>query len=177
VGAILLFGWQSLSWTVLNLHENEYKYTPAQDTIMKTLSSVLKEEGQYGMPRLAPGTSHEKMEEYGKQNEGKPWAMVIYHPEQKMDMTMQIIKGFIICLVCVWLCCLVIARGSKSFMDAFVTALTFGVVCFLFVWYVGHNWMHTPWDVLKPELVDDLVGWGLTGIWLGWWYGRGRAQE
>jgi len=26
--------------------------------------------------------------------------------------------------------------------------------------------MRTPWDVLKPEMLDDLVGWGLTGLWL-----------
>jgi len=173
VGAILLFGWQSLSWTVLHLHEKEYRYTAAQDSILNVLSSTLTEDGQYGMPRLAPGSTHEQIEEYGKKNEGKPWAMVMYHKAQQSDMTMSIIRGFLICLFVVIMACAIIGRiGNKRFVSIFATTLYIGIICFLFVWYVGHNWMQTPWDVLKPELLDDVVGWGLTGVWLGWWYSR-----
>jgi len=125
------------------------------------------------MPRLPDGASHAEMEEYMKKNEGKPWAIVSYHKAHKLDMVTPIIVAFLVCLICVWICCRVIGRmANKSFFEVFLTTLSFGVVCFLFVWYMGHNWMHTGWDVLKGELIDDLVGWGLTGIWLGWWYSR-----
>jgi hypothetical protein len=173
VGAILLFGWQTLSWTAMGLHEPALKHTPAQDAIMSTLNSSLTEEGQYYMPRLPESASHEELEEYMKKNDGKPWALVIYHNTKKPDMPMAIGIGFLICFVCVWLCCRVISRmADRSFFEVFLTTLTFGLVCFLFVWYMGHNWMQTSWSVLKGELIDDLAGWGLTGIWLGWWYNR-----
>jgi len=173
VGAVLLFGWQGLSWEVLGIHDKEYLYTPAQDSLLTAISGSIKEEGQYSLPNLPAGSSQKEMEELGKKMEGKPWAVLTYHPTYKMDMTMQMLKGFLISLVCVWLCCTVIRRQSdKSFMSVFFTALTFGVVCFLFVWYIGHNFGGTPWGVLHGQLIDDLAGWGITGIWLGWWYGR-----
>ena len=173
VGAVLLFSWQSLSWTVLQLHESEIKYTPAQDTILNVMSKSITEDGQYGLPSLAPGYSHKEMEDFGKKMEGKPWALVSYNKALKSDMAMQILRGFLICLICVLLVCTIIGRmGNKRFISVFATTLYMGIICFLFVWYTGHNWMGTSWGVLKPELLDDLASWGLTGIWLGWWYSR-----
>lgn len=173
VGGILLFCWQGLSWMVMGIHEKAYKYTPAQDTLLKALSSSLTEEGQYSLPNVPPGTARDKMQEIGKTWEGKPWAMVTYHKAYNMDMAKPIIRGLLICMVCVWLCCIVIGRmGTKSFASVFSTALIFGIISFLFVWYNGHNWMHTPWGVIQGELIDDLAAWGLVGIWLGWLYGR-----
>lgn len=173
VGAILLFGWLALSWTVMGIHEKAMKYTPAQDSLLKAVSSSLTEDGQYYLPNMPVGTPHTEMEEFMKKQEGKPWAVISYHKEHKIDMVMPIVRGFLISLVCIWLCCVVIERmGTKSFYGIFSTALSFGVVCFLFVSYMGHNWMDTSWEVLKGELIDDIAGWGLAGIWLGWWYGR-----
>lgn len=172
VGAILLFAWQSLSWMVMGIHEKAMKHTTAQDSILNAMSGIT-EEGQYMLPSLPAGSSHKDMEEYMKKNEGKPWALVSYHKETKLDMVMPIIRAFLICLVCIWLLCLVIGRmANKTFTSVLYTSLTFGIVCFLFVSYMGHNWMYTSWEVLKGELIDDIAGWGLAGVWLGWWYGR-----
>ncbi|MBK8493706.1 MAG: hypothetical protein IPL50_00980 [Chitinophagaceae bacterium] len=86
---------------------------------------------------------------------------------------MPIIRAFLICLVCMWLCCLVIGKMTdRRFYNVFTTTLTFGLISFLSVWYMGHNWMSIGWDVLTGELIDNIAGWGLAGIWLGWWYGR-----
>ena len=41
VGAILIFVWQFLSWTVFQLHEAEARYTPAQDSVLRYLNSHL----------------------------------------------------------------------------------------------------------------------------------------
>ena len=173
VGAILLFAWQSLSWMVLGLHNDAMKYTPAQDTLLNVINNSLKEDGQYIIPGVPLNATQKEMEECAKKSDGKPWAIVTYHKTRKTDMTMPIIRGFLICLVCLWLCCLSIGRlANKKFSGVFTTALTFGIMCFLFVWYMGHNWMDTGWGVLKGELIDDVVGWGLVGAWLGWWYGR-----
>ena len=173
VGAILLFGWSSLSWTVFHLHESELKYTTAQDSLMSSISSLIKEDGQYLIPSLPPGSSMEAMEDFGKKLEGKPWATIMYHSSHEIEMAMPIIRGFFICLVCIVLVCWIIQRlVRKTFSNVFSTVMTFAAICFLFVWYNQHNWFHTPWSVLQPELIDLLVGWGLAGIWLGWWYSR-----
>lgn len=173
VGAILLFAWLSLSWTVMGIHNKTLKHTAAQETLLNQISSSITEEGQYLLPRLPDGASSTEMEAFAKNNEGKPWAIVSYHKSYKGDMVMPMVRGFLICLVCMWLCCLVIGKmADKRFYNGFTTALTFGIVSFLFVWYMGHNWMSIGWEVLTGELIDSIAGWGLAGIWLGWWYGR-----
>jgi thioesterase domain-containing protein len=45
VGAALLFGWQSLSWTALHIHDDAYLYSSNQDSILATLSRQLPAEG------------------------------------------------------------------------------------------------------------------------------------
>lgn len=173
VGAILLFGWQGLSWMVMGIHDSAFKYSPAQDSLLTTISNSLPEEGQYFLPRLPDGASESEKEAYAKSMKDKPWAVVTYHKAYKADMVMPMIRGFLICFVCIWICCVVIGRiERKNFWAAFSTTLSFGVVSFLFVWYMGHNWMDTGWDVLTGELIDSIAGWGLAGIWLGWWYSR-----
>jgi hypothetical protein len=37
--------------------------------------------------------------------------------------------------------------------------------------------MQTPWDVIKGELIDLLVAWGLCGLWLGWWLNRRKKTN
>ena len=173
VGGVLLFGWQGLSWMVMGVHDKEYLYTPAQDSLLTAISSSIKEEGQYSLPTLPAGSSQKDREELAKKMEGKPWAVVTYHPAYKMDMSMQMLKGFLVSFLCVLLCCnLIIRQNNQSFMSVFRIAFTFGVVSFLFVWYLAHNFGGTPWTVLQGQLIDDLSGWGITGIWLGWWYSR-----
>ena len=173
VGALLLFGWQSLSWTVFHIHEKAYQYTPSQDSLLSAISSTLNAEGQYMLPRTAPGAAREDMEKLGNLMEGKPWAVVTYHTYYQNDMVKPIVRGFLTAFVCIFLVCLVVMKtGRKSFNSIFTTVLTFGVICFLFVWLNGEGWFHTPWDILKGELIDDFTGWGLSGIWLGWWYSR-----
>ena len=160
IGAILLFGWQSLSWTVLGIHNKAYLYTPAQDTLLSSISNSLQTDGQYMLPRVPDNLSHEEMEKLGKQMDGKPWAVVSYNRSYKYDMVMPIVRGFFIALVCVILVCWIVQRlGKRSFGTVFTTVLTFGMICFLFVWYNQHNWFQTSWDVITGELIDDLAGW------------------
>ena|ERR1035437_7876688 len=172
VGAILLFAWQSLSWTVLHIHDQAYQYTDKQDTLLSVLKANLKD-GQYMIPRAAPGTSRDNMEKISKDMNGKPWATVTYHNEYKYDMVMPMVRGFLIALVSVLLVCFVIQKFAKRNMASiFWSVLSFGLVCFFFVWYNQHNWFQTSWVVIKGELIDNLAGWGLCGIWLGWWYSK-----
>ena len=45
VGGLILFIWQFLSWSLLNIHLPEMQYTPAQDEILSALSEAGLEEG------------------------------------------------------------------------------------------------------------------------------------
>src|SRR6185436_3739740 len=111
VGAILIFGWQFLSWEVLSLHKGAFKYTPAQETILTTLSSNLNEEGAYYMPSLPDGSSKKEKMDQMKANEGKAWAWVIYHPKAVNKMTSSMIRGFMVDFVIVLLLVVLLTKG------------------------------------------------------------------
>ena len=175
VGAIILFGWQAISWTATGIHDDAYKYLPNQDAVMQSLSSQLPGDGQYMVPRSKPGVSSEEEMKYNEEMMGKPLAIITYQASYHHSMVTAMVRGFLISFVCVLLVCLVLRRfdlAYRNFLSVFTSVLTFGVVCFLYVWYNQHNWFQTPWDVLWGEMIDCLVSWGLCGLWLGWLYSR-----
>jgi hypothetical protein len=123
------------------------------------------------MPNYPPGTSNEEMEAASKNNDGKPWAVVAYHKSWESDMTMKMIRGFLSNIIMVGLFCLVIARlNSKRFATILITSVLVGLISFLYVPYTNHIWYDT-FDIWA-HFLDAIVGWGLVGLWLGWWYGR-----
>lgn len=173
VGALIIFIWQAASWMVLPIHKEAFKRTASQDALLQNITQALKEDGQYMLPMPPENYTQQQEQDFMKTLEGKPWATITYHSALKSDMVMSIIRGFLIEFLCVLIALAVVRRqANKSFGSVFWSILAFGAVSFLYVWYNGHNWMDIPWSVIKGELIDSLVSWGLCGIWLGWYIGR-----
>jgi len=173
VGAILVFLWQFLSWTMLGIHNGESKYTSNQDAIMSHLSAHLKEDGMYMLPGLPPGTSREQHEEYYKQMEGKPFATITYRTSYKFDMARPIIRGFLIDLFLVFSLIYILTRGgTPSATRIFAGSIAIGFFTWLTGPYTAYNWFQLPFEAITGHLVDSLVAWGLAGVWLGWWLNR-----
>lgn len=173
VGAVIIFGWQSVSWMLLPFHHNAYIYTPEEENLLGTLSSTLQQEGTYLLPGMKPGTSQEKQMEKNKQMEGKPWAQITYHKSFKYDMVGTMARGFLIALIAVWIVCWLV-KGINGFSNIFIRSLMIGFLMWLFVWYNQRNWFELSWPEVYAELIDCVAAWGLCGIWLGWWLNRGK---
>jgi hypothetical protein len=173
VGAILIFAWQFLSWTMLNVHIGEAKYTAAQDSIVNYLSSVLKEDGMYMLPTVPPGASMKEGEALGEKMNGKPWATVMYKTAYVNDMARPMIRGFLIDLFLVFSLIYILTRGGiPNAMRIFAGSVAVGLLTFLWGPYTAHNWFQVPMEAITGHLIDGLVAWGLVGIWLGWWLNR-----
>jgi len=176
VGGILLFIWQTLSWTILDLHRPANQYTPKQDEVMAFLNSHFNEDASYFMPTYPPGSSNETMEQLMKTSEGKPWAVLAYHKEMKMSMGMNILRGLIVDILMVGVFCWIISGfANPRFGNVFMASLLVGLIAFMNFPYTVHIWFET-FD-LTASLVDALVGWGLAGLWLGWWYGKSKTAR
>lgn len=176
VGGIIIFICQTLSWTILDLHRPVNEYTPKQDEIMSFLNSQLTEEGTYFMPNHPPGTSHEIMEQSMKDAVGKPWAVIAYHKELKMNMGMNIFRGLIVDILMAGLFCWIISGFANArFSNVFVASLLVGIIAFINFPYTVHIWYETA-DV-NASLIDSIAGWGLAGLWFGWWYGRRKVVK
>jgi hypothetical protein len=171
VGGILVFAWQTLSWTVLKLHGKEMMQAKNQDSIINYLSSQLTEEGQYYIPRENDNASSDEMHEFQEKMTGKPWALVSYHKTFKMDMVVNMIRGILSAMIAVFFVCWILMKqSSSSFSGTFISCILIGIAGYLFIPYSGHIWMGMPGAM--QNLIDVLLSWGLCGIWLGWWLNR-----
>lgn len=173
VGAILLFVWQFISWPLLGLHDAEYKYHPQQDQIISSLSAIIKEDGQYMVPRVPPGASTEEHERLMKEQQGKPWAVVNYRGAYEDDMVVSMIRGFLVDLVLVLLMIYVLGRRSNlSPGGIYMGSLAIGFIAYLWHPYTEHIWFHTPTSVITGALMDWIVAYSIVGLWLGYWLRR-----
>ena len=171
IGGILLFGWQGLSWMVVGIHDTAMKYHPAQKEIMDVLNANITEEGSYVFPSAPTKKEQRAMM---KDREGKPWASLIYHKSFDGDMTMPMIRGFLVDFFLVISFIYILSRGGSTPIPrrVFSASVAFGLAFFLWGPYTGHVWYNLPWSMITGDFVDSLVAWSLCGLWLGWWLNR-----
>ncbi|MGB4959272.1 MAG: hypothetical protein WBO36_07340 [Saprospiraceae bacterium] len=170
VGGLLIFIWQFLSWSMLNLHGSNQQYTPNQDAILECLSTNLPEGGSYFMPNVPPGTPTEDHQKIMESSIGKPWAIVSYHKSFNMSMGMNMTRGFLADVVAVFLLCWLLGQmTSVSMQKSIMLSIAVGMIGYLTTSYTNAVWFEVN---SMPELIDALVSWGLCGAWLGFWLKR-----
>lgn len=165
VGGIILFLWQFLSWTVLNLHVSMQQYTPKQTEIMDYLSKNL-DEGFYFLPTYPEGTSMADAEKYMKEYTGKPFAQIYYHKSSITSMAPNMARSLLIDILAVFLLVFVLSKMHyPSFQAILISSLAIGFLSYLSTSYTNSIWFQTK---SMPDMIDAIVSWGLVGSWLGW---------
>ncbi len=171
VGGILLFGWQTVSWTVANMHEKGQQYSPKQDSVLNFLANSGIVPGGYMFPMASPGSSFEEMEKQMQPYVGKPWAKLTYYKSMDVNMGMNMARGALSNIIIVCLLCWLFAKmGKQGFSTYVVASLAVGIICFTNGAYTGHIWYPLP-DI-RAFFIDAVASWGLVGIWLGWWMNK-----
>ncbi|NBA85413.1 hypothetical protein GVN16_06545 [Emticicia sp. CRIBPO] len=166
VGGIIIFFWQFLSWALLDLHRPMQEHTPKQTEILDYLGQNL-EEGFYYLPTLPKGAAHEEYETLMKSSEGKPWAQIYYHKSLNTAMGMNMVRGLLADIIAVALLCWVLLKmGNPSFQTIVISSVGVGLISFLTAVYTIHIWYEIK---VFQDLVDAILQWGVTGLWLGWW--------
>ncbi|HHH54773.1 MAG TPA: hypothetical protein ENK91_14010 [Bacteroidetes bacterium] len=169
VAAIIIFIWQFLAWSVINLHSGTMKHTPKQDVIMQVLEENL-DDGQYFLPNLPKDATQEEHHEYMQNMTGKPWAQINYHKSMSNNMGMNMFRGFVTDFIAALLLCWILLNFSNlTFTKTLLTSLSVGFIGFLTVNYINSIWFETH---VVLALFDAIILWGLVGLWLGWWLNR-----
>lgn len=171
IGGLLLFIWQTLSWTALNLHSEQYQKTAAQDSILQFLGTQLKSDGHFMVPTVDPNASAEEIEKITADMKGKPWAVINYHSAYNVDMGSNILRGLLVDIIIAWLVCwILLGNPQPGFGRTYLSCLAIGLTGYLFLPYSEFMWYQT--GGATQNLIDVLVSWSLCGVWLGWWLGR-----
>jgi len=169
VGGIILFVWQFLSWSMLNIHGSEMAYTANQDKILESLAQNL-EEGSYFLPNLPPGSSSAEEQAYMQNSAGKPWATVSYHKAMNMSMGMNMFRAFAVDLVAAFLLTwLLLKFANLDLKTALLSSLAVGGISYLTIPYLNSIWFESN---SIGHIIDAVAQWGLVGVWLGWWLPR-----
>lgn len=174
-GAIILFLYQALSWTVLPVHTKTYTYTIGQDSIMKALSNPSRglKDDVYYLPSARPGASKKEQHDIAKSNNNLPWAILYYHPNQHIDMTSQMLVGFLLDLVIAIITVWVVRRMRiHNIASIFFCCLAIGVIITCNTRLMDWNWWQQPMHHVSGDIIDLLVSWALLGLWLGLILGR-----
>lgn len=175
VGGILIFICQSLSWTVLNMHEPAQQYTPKQEAILEFLGSQL-DEGGYLVPNVNPDATSAEMQQAMDSMKGSPWATISYHKTMNSDMYGNMGKNLLTDIVTVLLLCIIISGfATYRFANIFIASLFTGLIVFMNAHYTTHIW-YELFDI-SAHFVDALVSWSLCGIWLGWYFSKQGVIE
>ena len=178
VGAILLFAWQFISWSAAGLHDKEFKYVSNQDQLMNSLTSSLKEDGQYMLPQAPPGASNEEKMKVMEQMGGKPYAIINYKSAYKADMITPMIRSIFVDLVIVLLLIFVLGRMTTlTFGSVWMGSLAVGFVGWLWYPYTQNIWFQTPLEVVTGALMDWFIAFSLLGLWLGFWLPRNAGTH
>lgn len=173
VGGIIIFIWQSLSFTVLNLHGKAVQYTAKQQEIIAYLGTQFNEEGQYLIPRPPNNASNEEVEAHMKTAQGKPWAMISFHKTMNMNIAMNMIRGLLVDIIAAGLLCWILMKMNlPSFGTVLISSIFTGLIVFMNGVYTEHIWYET-FDIMA-HFMDAIIAWGACGLWLGWWLNRGR---
>ena len=145
LSGIVVFVWQFISWAVSPLHQSSQSHTPKQDTIMQFLNSMNLEEGGYFMPMPKPGSTPEEYEKFANENEGKPWAQLIYHKNNRNDMSLNMIRGLLVDLLLVFLLFgLLDLIPAISILQGALYACTIGIIGFFYEPYTHYIWYQQP---------------------------------
>lgn len=170
VGGLILFVWQFLSWGMMLVHADAFRYTPNQDSLLAALEQHLGEEGNYMLPNVAPETPPEDHQRLMEGYIGKPWATISYHKSMDMSMGMNMFRGFAIDLIAVFLLTWLLLKFAQlNFSTCLKASLAVGFIGYLTINYLNSIWFESG---SIGHLIDAVVQWGLVGAWLGWWLNR-----
>ncbi len=176
VGAVILFAWNAISWTVMPIHLHSFHHTPAQDSILNVLKNSGLTTGAYMMPS-ADNTNvsafdseyQKKCEEMMKSTVGKPAATIFYVSSVREMHASQFLKGFLYNLIAVFCACMLLSlayQSNASFLMRWWMVMLIAIIYTMQGPMMGHNWMFEPWHYTKGYIYDAFIGWGLTGLWL-----------
>ena len=88
-------------------------------------------------------------------------------------MGMNMVRGLLVDMVAVGMLCWILLKLNLPTFGTVLTASVFtGLIVFFTAPYTQHIW-YDSFDIMA-HFIDAIVGWGLCGIWLGWWIGRRR---
>jgi hypothetical protein len=167
VGGIVMFVWGAASHMLTPIGEMGLKTTPNEAPIVSALQSNLNEPGFYFIPGMDmhKEVSAEEQAAWTARYEKGPNAIVIYQPTGETPMSpKQLGTEFISNILAALVVALLMTWTVGSFAKRVAMATLVGLTAWLSIDVSYWNWYHFPIGMITGELLEQVIGWLLTGF-------------
>jgi hypothetical protein len=172
IGAVIVFAWGFLAWTVLPFHETTMHAVPDDDAIVTALEGYLPESGVYyypPMPEEAEGLPEDQqkpiIDAWTARQEAGPVGMIFYRAEGVTPMDPIVMaRGFGIDFVAALLVAGMLAAGVRGYVRRLGVVIVAGAFASLTSYMALWNWMHVDTHYAVMMSFDLVIGWALAGV-------------
>ncbi len=172
LGAVVLFFWGFIAWTVLPLHKTSGWALTDDGPVSEALKQTALEDGVYYLPgmNIDPSDTTEEgqaaMEAWVERHKAGPTGFIVYHANGREPMDpMVFLKGFVINLVSVFFAAVLLSwarldRFGKRVLFVLMLGLMMGAYVDLSYW----NYFYFPVDFTAAMIIDKIVAWLAVGF-------------
>jgi hypothetical protein len=172
LGGLIVFFWETISWTALPFHEKSFKEFQDRVSVQNVLMSNAPEKGLYLLSYenlenqgLTAEQKQEKMKQQYEQMEKGPFALLVMNPEGTGAMPAAILFSLLLqitgALLVTWL---LMKANIASYGGRLAFVTVFGVTAGLLGHMPDWIWWKFPCDYVGLKIADMAVDWFLAGL-------------
>lgn len=181
IGGLVMFMWGAVAHMALPIGEMGMKVPTEQTSAMSALGTSVQGTGVYMYPSMAAEdwSDETKMKAFADSAKGQPYAFVVYQPggnPVNASMTPALIKQWGSDTLGAILLAWVLALGAFGFGKRVTIAAVLGLFAWVAISVPYWNWYMFPTDFTIGTLLEQVIGWLLSGTAIAWWLGRGERR-
>ncbi len=178
IGGVVMFIWGYVCHMPLKLGNLGVKDLPSEQILVPQLKAAISERGIYGFPSAAKGESGEVDKKSSEQEPAAgPSGLLIYDPSGGEMTAAQLGTEFASNVAAALIAALMLARVGGAWPARAVVGAGLGVVAWLSINVSYWNWDHFPAEFPVEELIEQTVGWLLTGGAIALVLGRAKSVQ
>lgn len=170
LAGIVMFMWGAVSHMFLGIGDAGVKPMPNEAAMTAAMKTNLTEPGFYFMPGMekAHQATEQEQETWAAKYKEGPTAILIYNPTGEEAMSprqfgVELGSNIAAALVVG----MILMLGAVSFSRGVTIATLIGLAGWLSINVSYWNWYRFPTNFVTAELIDQIVGWLLSGFVLG----------
>lgn len=167
LGGLVMFMWSAASHMGLGLFDSSVKQVPNETAVMAAMKDNITEPGFYFIPGMdmTKSPSEQEMAAYAAKHKEGPTATLIYQPTgSDMISPKQLGTELGSNIAAAFVAALILSFAAVGFVRGVVISTLIGLTGWLSINASYWNWYQFPTSFVTAELIDQVVGWLLSGL-------------
>lgn len=167
LGGLMMFMWSAVAHMGLGLFNSSMKQIPNEAPVLEAMKANITEPGFYFLPGfdMSRTPTEEEMAEYALKHKENPNAVLIYQPTGSDVMTpRQLGNELASNIAAAFAVGLILVFAAVGFGRGVAIATLSGIAGWLSINVSYWNWYGFPAGFITAELIDQAVGWFLSGL-------------